>query len=258
MMPRLMFPEPDDTGSGGTEETPAQTQETPATDTPETEEPTSNPFDIAFGDADGESKSETETEEADKETADYTLGLSESDGFDADEIPMLTGLAQKHNLDAESATAFLKELNQEVVRQERENEKRSFDEGTDALRKKWGRAFDDNVKKAGRMIQTIGSRLGWSKERMNAMLNPHDIELMSEIERMYGNSKMRGLSNPAPAAPKEMTRAEIDARRTELINIHYQARRKGDMDTMKKASDEHYELSKKISGANAMRILRDK
>lgn len=90
------------------------------------------------------------------------------------------------------------------------------------------------------------------------MLNPHDIELMSEIERMYGASKIRGLNNPAPIAPKEMTRAEIDARRAQLINEHYQARQKGDKAAMKRASDEHYELCKKISGANALRILIDK
>lgn len=259
MMPRLMFPEPEDTGSGGVEEgATEQTQATDAPDTTDSDETSRNPFDIAFNEDDNSDGQEDGISSEEETNEGYVLGISKEDGFEEEEIPILTELAQKHNLDADSATSFLKGLFQEVVKKERENEKKNFEEGTDALRQKWGRSFDANVKKAGRMIQQIGSRLGWSQERMNSMLNPHDIELMSEIERMYGGSKMRGLSNPAPAAPKEMSRAEIDARRSELINIHYLARKKGDIAAMKKASDEHYELSKKISGANAVRILLDR
>lgn len=256
LMPRLLFPEPGDTGGGDTATNDAPAENAEVNEIPmETPQEEGNVFEDLFTNADdGEG-------DADEEQTDdtYALELTKEDGFDDEDIPMLTSLCRKHNLPAAGASAFLKDMYAEVERQGKANEQRAFNEGTKALRDKWGASFDSNSRKAGSMIRQLGGRLNWSPEQMKAMLNPRDVELMYELSRAFGDTRTHGLHNTAiPQREPEMTKAQIDARRQELVNEHLIARTRGDLAAMKKASDEHYELSKKVAGPHAMRILRDK
>lgn len=256
LMPRLMYPEPEDTGVGETapESAPAENAEVTES-AQETPMNGGNVFENLFSDAGEEDESTEEVQEDDN----YALELTEEDGFDNNDIPLLTSLCRKHNLPAAEASAFLKDMYAEVERQGKANELHAFNEATQALRDKWGNSFDGNSRKAGSMIRQLGGRLNWSQEQMKAMLNPRDIELMYELSRAFGDTRTHGLQSTAiPQREPEMTKAQIDARRQELVNEHLTARTRGDLAAMKKASDEHYELSKKVAGPHAMRILRDR
>lgn len=248
--PLLMFPEPEDTGSGAAPATETTEQvETQDTEV-QTEPQDDNPFSTLF---DPQEETEEATEE-EQEDDGYSLGLSKNDGFEDDEVVMLTDLCKKHNLPAESASAFLKDVYAEVDRRGKQEEKNAFQTATKQLQEKWGDNFEANARKAGTIIRQVGNRLGWSEERMKSMLNPHDVELMHEIARYMGNAGTRGLSNPAPAA-KTMSAQQIDDMKKNLIMENMKARQSGDLAEMKRTSDAHYELCKKQKGDKAVRIL---
>ena len=242
---RLMFPEPEDTGNGATEEVNDAPSEESQTDTD------MNPFENLLSEEEEES-TEPSTEQED---TDYSLALTEEEGFEADEISMLTSLSKKHNLPAETASAFLKDIYAEADKRGKEADAKAVDGATKALRDKWGNDFNANARKAGAMIKAIGGRLGWSADRMNGMLNAHDIELMHEVARYVGENKMRGLSNSAPVAPKPLSNEEKKQRMQSIFEEHYAARKAGDMELMKKLSDEHFALSKEVMGERARRFL---
>lgn len=252
MKPRLMFPEPEDTGGGvaeGADDSVEITQ-----NEVEEQQPNANPFEAAFN---NEEPAEPEAESAETEESqdDYKLGLTEEEGFDADEIPMLTSLCKKHNLPADSASAFLKEVYAEADRRGKEASEKQFSEATKNLQDKWGGNFEQNARKAGTMIRALGGRLGWNEQRMKDMLNPHDVELMYEFSRYVGDNKMHGLSKQTQMAPKVLSKAEMEERLVNIMAEHYNARKAGDSEKMKALSDEHFELSKKLKGGNPRRML---
>lgn len=249
--PLLMYPEPEDTGSGAPAATEnADTVET-QTDDVQTDTKEDNPFSSLFD----PQEEETENPAEDKQDDDgYSLGLGKDDGFDDDEVVMLTDLCKKHNLPAESASAFLKDVYAEADKRGKQEEQNAFLNATKQLQEKWGDKFEANARKAGTVIRQIGNRLGWSEERMKSMLNPHDVELMHEIARYMGNSGTRGLGNPAPAT-KPMTSEQIDNMKKNLIMENMKARQLGNIAEMKRTSDEHFELCKKQKGDKAVRIL---
>ena len=245
-----MFPEPEETGTGtDAPETGAEVTESPA---PQEEEV--NPFASAFSEDDDTATEDTDTV-TETEEEEYSLGLGEEDGFEADEVQMLTGLCRKHNLPADTAKAFLKDIYAEADKRNKAEEKQEFSAATKQLKERWGDGFEQNAKQAGKMIRQIGGRLGWSDERMQAMLNPHDIELMHEVARYIGDSKTKGLGSPAPVKKAEMTTEQIASRKKELILENLNARQSGNLAEMKRTSDEYLELSKKTQGANAARVL---
>lgn len=242
-----MFPEPEDNGTGAdVPETGAEVTESPAEQTDDV-----NPFESAFADEDDTPEPSSPEPDADE----YSLGLGEEDGFEADEVEMLTGLCQKHNLPAETAKAFLKDMYAEADKRNQAEEKQAFSTATRKLQEQWGKGFDQNARQAGKMIRQIGGRLGWSEERMKSMLNPHDIELMHEVSRYIGDSKTKGLGSPAPAKKAEMTTEQIATRKKALILENLNARQSGNVAEMKRTSDEYLELSRKTQGANATRVL---
>lgn len=245
---RLMFPEPEAAGTGdAAPEENATPAETPA-EPQQTEDV--NPFEAAFGEDESEEEPQMNEEESD-----YSLGIGADDGFDDDEVVMLTSLCKKHNLPAESAAAFLKEVYNEADKRSKAEERENFNAATKELQDKWGADFQQNAKKAGTMIRQIGSRLGWTEEKMKAMLNPHDVEMMHEFARYVGNSVTKGLQQTAPVVSKKETPAEIESRRKALILENLNARTRGDIETMKRTSDEHFELTKKLKGDKAWRLL---
>lgn len=245
---RLMFPEPEDSGSGGAApEENATPAETPA-EPQQTEDV--NPFEAAFGEDDTEEEAQ-QTEE----DADYSLGIGADDGFDDDEVVMLTSLCKKHNLPADSAAAFLKEVYNEADKRSKTEERQSFNAATKELQEKWGADFQQNAKKAGTMIRQIGGRLGWTEDKMKSMLNPHDIEMMHEFARYVGNSATRGLQQTAPVVSKKESVEDMESRRKALILENLNARTRGDLAAMKRTSDEHFDLTKKLKGDKAYRLL---
>lgn len=245
-----MFPEPEETGTGtDAPETGAEVTESPAQQEEEV-----NPFAAAFSEDEDTATEETDTEQ-ETEEEEYSLGLSEEDGFEADEVQMLTGLCRKHNLPADTAKAFLKDIYAEADKRNKAEEKQEFSAATKQLKERWGNGFEQNAKQAGKMIRQIGGRLGWSDERMQAMLNPHDIELMHEVARYIGDSRTKGLGSPAPVKKAEMTTEQIALRKQVLIVENFNARKEGNLAEMKRTSDEYLELSKKTQGANAARVL---
>lgn len=244
-----MFPEPEDTGNG---DTPAEETKTEAGEEPKSEN--ANPFESFFSDNGEEPKTEEENG-----GDDYKLDLTANDGFEDDEVVWLTDICKRHNLPADTAVAFLKEMYAEADTRGKEQEQKAQTAAVDALKSKWGNSFDSNTRKAASLIKSMGGRLGWESERMKSMLNAHDIEMMFEFSRYIGNNAMRGLEQTAtPQRAKDMTPDEMQTRLGEIMTLHYNARKAGDGAKMKELSDEHYELLKKMNNGKARRILLDK
>lgn len=233
---KLMFPEPDDTGSGDA---------APAADNAEAP---ANPFgDIDFTAEDEQDvQAETEQEATEQPTEEFALTFDEGLDLDDSEKGFFSEAAKEAGLSAEVASKMFSGL----VRKVNENNERIAKEQEAAalaeLRKSWGKSFDANARQAAQLIKTVGARRGWTVEQMNAFKNPHDMALFYDIAAATGGRLSLGTSN-AVAAPKK-TKEELKMDGSRVLNEFLDARRAGRINDANRLADEHHNIMKQLTG----------
>jgi hypothetical protein len=245
---RLMFPEPDDTGSGDTAtETTADMVE--STDT--------NPFDsIDFDKVDEQTEQADTDAEADTDSEEEEFTLTFEDGLDLDdsEKGFFTEAAKEAGLSAEMASKMFSRLVRKVNENNERIAKETETKALTELRKAWGKNFEANARQAAQLIKSVGARRGWTAEQMNALKNPHDMAMFYDIAAATGGRLSLGI-NKAVAEKAPLTKEQIASEMNNTIAEYWNAKAIGDTIKMNQLSDKHMELLAAQTGKKGVRLL---
>lgn len=239
-----MFPEPDDTGAGS-----------PAAETETEAKAADNPFDSSFTESDAEA-TETAAEESKSEETEEEFTLTFDEGLDLDdsEKGFFTEAAKESGLPAEVASKVFCNLVRKVNENNERMAKEQADKDLDALRKAWGKNFTANSKQAAQLIKTVATRCGWSKEKVESLKNPADMQMFYDIAVASGGRLTLGLNNGAPAKmPK--TKEQLATELHSTVVDFWAAKDRGDMAEAKRLSDLHMELFEAQTGKKGQRML---
>lgn len=243
---KLMYPEPEDGGSGGAPDV------QPSDDNV-------NVFDFDLTEAEDTETPDTETEQNnddEPETDDYALDLPEDIGLDKSEVDIITAAAKKYNIDKAAASGMVTEFTKAITENTAKAQQAYAKEAEQNLRKEWGVNFDANLKKAGALIKKIGSAAGWSAEAMNSFKNADSMRVFYDIARVMGSGKTIGLNNSASVAAPPMSKAELEDAIMKCTINFYNAQSSGDAIKAKEYSDQHMELQRQFTGKKGIRMLR--
>lgn len=236
---RLMFPEPEDTGSGDAA-------------TPETDDFAALDFEAVDEKAEQEGMMEVPSEhevqaETTADEGEYTLTLDEGLDLEEAEVNFFAEAAKAHGLPADTASKFVSQ----VVKQVNENNARAMKEeeqkAVDSLRKKWGNEYKRKLAQTASFVARVGKAAGWSKEQMEAFKNPHSMEVFHDVMRATSARLTLGASQPVYVEPK-LTKAEMITKSSQVLNSFFDARRAGDYTRAQALADEHYTLQQQITG----------
>lgn len=243
---KLMYPEPEDGGSGGS----ADVQ--PIDDNV-------NVFDFDLTGAEDVETPDTETgkdNNEEPETDDYALDLPEDIGLDKSEVDIITAAAKKYNIDKTAASGMVAEFTKAITENTAKAQQAYAKEAEQALRKDWGVNFDANLKKAGALIKKIGGAAGWSAEMMNSFKNADSMRVFYDIARVMGSGKTIGLNQSVSSAAPPMSKAELEDAIIKCTTNFYNAQSAGDSVKAKEYSDLHMELQRQFTGKKGIRMLR--
>jgi hypothetical protein len=233
---KLMYPEPDDTGSGGEAVESVASESTPAEK--------SNVFDF---DSFEESAEEPETPQSDEEETgdtdpDYELSLPDDLGLEKEEVAIFTNAAKKYGIDKEAASGMVAEVTKAINENVRQEQEAQREQAEKALREQWGERFTSNLKKAGDLVKHVGKAAGWSAELMASFKNAEAMRVFYDIARVMGSGKTVGLSAAPTAAP--MSKSDLEKEIINTVTAFWNAKDKGDRAEAQRLSDKHMELQK--------------
>ncbi len=252
---RLMFPEPAATGGGepapattpepqgGTEPAPAEPQETPPPAEP------ANPFDFDPNDDGGEDETEQE--------ATPPAELTEESGYSKEELDVINELCEKHGVSKDVRASLFKDFFERVSGLEEARRKETLEADTEQLRKKWGKDFDGNVKKAGRFISRAGKALGWPVEYINSWKNPEMMVLAYDLSRFVGERGLQGGGAGETRTPAEAglpSKEDMPGKLIQLVRDYQKAVIRGDSKAANAASDEHLKINGILHGTNVRHL----
>ena len=244
---RLMYPEPDDTGSG------AETVE-PAAESAPAE--SGNVFDFdTFEESTEEVTPQAEDESVEDTDPDYALELPDDLGLEKEEVEIFTKAAKKYGISREAASGMVAEVTKAINENVKVGQEAHRAEAEKALREQWGDRFTANLKKAGELIKHVGKASGWTAEMMDSFKNAEAMRVFYDIARVMGSGKTVGLTSAPVAAP--MSKSDIEREIISTVAAFWNAKDKGDRAEAQRLSDKHMELQKARYGKKGVgRILQ--
>jgi hypothetical protein len=89
---------------------------------------------------------------------------------------------------------------------------------------------------------------------MNALKNPHDMQMFYDIAAATGGRLSLGINKTAPEKPK-LSKEELASELNNTIAEYWTAKANGDTLAMNKLSDKHMSLLAEQTGKKGVRLL---
>lgn len=220
---RLMYPEPGDNGGGAPAPEPQNPTPAPETPTPELapkteEKQNSNPYDFGQYAEEKTDEQGTPTPEPQEET--YTLGFTEEDGLEEDEVNHFTEKSKELGMPSDAMTEFIRDMGKFL--NEKDNALRAAEDK--ALRQEWGKKFDDNRKQVGAYMGRIFASMGLTAEQRLEFATPAHYRVFHHI--MKQNSEKAAVSAPVQLTPEQQS-ARLQQLSRERVQMLYSNNNEG-------------------------------
>lgn len=153
-----------------------------------------------------------------------SFGFAEGE-FSREGEELMARLCDTHGLEKAQMAPFLKEL----VSGSRELEDAAFkaeeEKKVSALKTRWGKEYDNRVKRVAGFIRQVGRGVGWSEEQVNTFANADGFRLFDDLMRFVGEGRTIGKNAPpAPADPMAgLSREQLQRERARTAREYWNA-----------------------------------